>query len=395
MSPAIHVSNLSKVYKHYWGPRALLRELIFGTPAHYPLWALKDISFDVPEGEAFGVIGPNGAGKTTLLKILTGTAFPSAGSARVNGRVSALLELGAGFHPDFSGRENIYFNGALLGYSRDEIKEREQAIIDFSELEEFIDRPVKTYSSGMYVRLGFAVATGFDPRILIIDEALAVGDQSFQKKCTDRIINFKKEGRTIVFCSHNLYQVNTLCDRAMWLNRGQCEALGPADDVVGRYTDFVRGAPDREELGKKSAPKERELCWIKEVKLLNSSGDPQNEFQTGDTLQLRITAHFARAYAGTPGIGVSLVRNDGVLLYTTTNTMEGVTLNPSAPEEYACRLIYKDIPLLPGTYYFNVVTTDEDNIQAYDIVEKAAIFTVHYDGSDFGLVKLPHCFKTD
>ena len=210
MRAAIRVSGLSKIYKLYWGPRSLFKEMFFRIPSHHALWALRDIDLEISEGEAFGLIGRNGAGKSTLLKILTGTAFPTSGSMEIQGRVSALLELGAGFHPDFSGRENIFFNGALLGYSHEEIRQREQEIIEFSELEEFIDRPIKTYSSGMYVRLGFAVVTGFDPSILIIDEALAVGDQSFQKKCTDRILHFKQVGKTILFCSHNLYQVKTL-----------------------------------------------------------------------------------------------------------------------------------------------------------------------------------------
>ena len=181
MRPAVRVSQLSKVYKLYWGPRSLFREMLLRVPSHQPFWALREISFEVGEGEAFGIIGENGAGKTTLLQILAGATSPTSGSVNLEGKASALLELTAGFHPDFTGRQNIYFNGALAGLNRDQIRESESEIIAFSELREFIDKPVKTYSSGMYVRLGFALATGFDPSILVIDEALAVGDQRFQK----------------------------------------------------------------------------------------------------------------------------------------------------------------------------------------------------------------------
>ena len=279
MNPLIRVCALSKVYKFYWGPRSLFKEMFLRIPAHHALWALKDISLEIEEGEAFGLVGRNGAGKSTLLKILTGTAYPTSGSVNIRGKISALLELGAGFHPEFSGRDNIYFNGALTGHSRREIERREQEIIEFSELEEFIDKPVKTYSTGMYVRLGFAVATGFDAAILIIDEALAVGDQSFQKKCTDRILGLKQAGKTILFCSHNLYQVKTLCDRALWLNRGMSQGLGPAAEIVDRFTDYLREDQrvppegDRSEVAttQANAPDRtsREVCWIERVRLLD------------------------------------------------------------------------------------------------------------------------------
>ncbi|MBI4446803.1 MAG: ABC transporter ATP-binding protein [Acidobacteria bacterium] len=400
MNPAVRVSNLSKVYKLYWGPRSLLREIFSGAKSHHEVWALKDINFEVENGETFGVIGPNGAGKSTLLKILTGTAYPSSGTVDIQARVSGLLELGAGFHPEFTGRENIYFNGALMGFNREEIRAREEAIIAFSELQEFIDRPVKTYSSGMYVRLGFSVATGFDPQILIVDEVLAVGDQSFQKKCTDLILSFKQNGRTIVFCSHNLYQVRTLCDRAIWLDRGILQSLGDAAEVVDRYTDSIR------EEGRQTSkdfrgpyspaginPAARDVCWIEKVQLATADGRPCDSFRTGDTFQLDVWARFSEHFPGTPGIGVSIVRNDGVVVYTSTNTIDGSKLLSVGENRYHGRIVYPHAPLLPGRYYFNVVTTDQHCLQAYDIVQQAEPFTISYSGTDFGIVQLNHFWE--
>ena len=393
MNPAVRVVGLNKVYKHYWGPRSLAKELLLGVTAHSPQWALKDVAFEVPEGQAFGVIGANGAGKSTLLKILAGTTFPTSGKAEVNGRISALLELGAGFHPEFSGRENIYFNGALMSLSRADIQQREKEIIEFSELAEFIDKPVKTYSSGMFLRLGFSVATGFSPSILIIDEALAVGDQHFQKKCTDRIMQFRRAGKTIIFCSHNLYQISTLCEQVLWLDRGVVRGLGHAASVVDMYTNELRRDLEEDNAGSSSgltmADKEKLDCWIDRVAVLDGEGRPAKEFRTGDTIRVDVWASFRRSFEGKPGIGVGLVRNDGLHLYTTANTIDGVDLIEEAPGSFRGSVIFPNIALLSGVYYLNVVTTDQDKLQAYHIVERAADFEVR-GSTDSGAVRLEH-----
>ncbi len=390
----IRASNLCKVYKLYWGPRALFREVFLRRPSHNPIVALDDVSFEVQAGEAFGVVGDNGAGKSTLLKILSGTTFPTSGSVEVDGEVSALLELGTGFHPDFSGRDNIYFSGALMGLSRQQVRQREAAIIDFSELAESIDKPVKTYSTGMYVRLGFAVATGFDPDILIIDEALAVGDQTFQKKCTDRIVRFKKDGGTIFFCSHSLHQVKTLCERAVWLDRGSAMAIGQAQEVVERYNEYCRvGRMEGQEKGlaaDRKAGRSQEVCWIERTALLGSDGSPATRFQTGESLILEIEAHFSDGFQGDPSLGVALVRNDGVHVYTTSTGIEGLRLKPTGPGKYRARLVFPNLGLLSGGYYFNVVTSDQHNLQAYDIQERLQPFTVLHPEVDSGLVRLQH-----
>lgn len=213
-------------------------ELILRKQRHQLYHVLSDISFAVPDGKSLGIIGDNGAGKSTLLKLLVGTLQPTSGDIAINGQVAALLELGAGFHPEFTGRKNIFLNAALLGVPDDNIAELEKDIIAFSELDYFIDRPVKTYSSGMYVRLAFSIATMVRPDILVIDEALSVGDMAFQKKCVQRMNEFREQQKTMVFCSHSMFHVQELCDIAIWLNNGKIQEMGDSDKVVGHYEDF-------------------------------------------------------------------------------------------------------------------------------------------------------------
>jgi lipopolysaccharide transport system ATP-binding protein len=390
MSVSVRVSNLTKIYSQYHGPRALLGGLILGRPPQSVLEALKDVSFEVEEGEAFGLVGDNGAGKSTLLKVLTGTAVPSSGWIQVQGSVAALLELGVGFHPDFTGRENIYFSGAAMGLGREEVHSREDHIVGFSELGDFIDQPVKTYSSGMYVRLGFSVATGFDFSVLIIDEALAVGDQRFQKKCTDRILRFRREGKTILFCSHNLYQVRTLCRRALWLDRGEVRALGPAWEVVEAYNSFTRGGGVDNGERRTTRVRGSEVCWIEGAELRNDRGDPAEQFRSGETLALRIVGRFTEGFGGTPGLGLSMVRSDGVVIYTTSTSMDGAAIRRLGEGLYETVACFPNCPLLAGEYYFHLYATDQDYLQSYDIMEKVAPFRVTDGGPDLGLVRLEH-----
>ncbi|MDD2846597.1 MAG: ABC transporter ATP-binding protein, partial [Rhodoferax sp.] len=236
----LSVANLGKEYRLYASPRQRLKALLTGRSYHRSHWALRDVSLTLHRGQCLGVIGDNGAGKSSLLKLLAGTLQPSTGSITRAGRVTAILELGAGFHPDFTGRQNLYFGGSLIGISAVEMATLEQGIIDFSELGEAIDRPVKTYSSGMTVRLAFALVTAVEPQLLIIDEALAVGDQHFQKKCVERIESFRNHGCTILFCSHSLYHVQQLCDTTLWLKGGQVQAYGPTLEVLAAYEVHVR-----------------------------------------------------------------------------------------------------------------------------------------------------------
>lgn len=235
---SISVENIHKDFRIYARPQDRLLELLQRRPRHKVFHVLQDISFSVLEGRSLGIIGDNGAGKSTLLKLLVGTLQPTSGSIYIKGQVAALLELGAGFHPEFTGRRNIYLNAALLGVPDDNIAAMEREIIEFSELGDFIDRPVKTYSSGMYVRLAFSIATMVRPDVLVIDEALSVGDIAFQKKCVERMNEFRKQNKTMIFCSHSMYHVQELCDTAIWLEKGRIREIGESRQVVANYEHF-------------------------------------------------------------------------------------------------------------------------------------------------------------
>ena len=238
---SITVESVYKDFRIYERPQDRLLELLTRKPRHNVFHVLQDISFSVLEGRSLGIIGNNGAGKSTLMKLLVGTLQPSRGSISIKGQVAALLELGAGFHPEFSGRRNIHLNAALLGVPDDDIQALEQEIIEFSELADFIDRPVKTYSSGMYVRLAFSIATMVRPDVLVIDEALSVGDIAFQKKCVERMNEFRQQNKTMIFCSHSMYHVQELCDTAIWLEKGRIREIGDSHSVVANYENYSNG----------------------------------------------------------------------------------------------------------------------------------------------------------
>jgi ABC-type polysaccharide/polyol phosphate transport system ATPase subunit len=230
--------KIRKIYRLYGKPSDKLKEIILRRPFHKEFTALDNITFSVRRGETLGIIGDNGAGKSTLLKILSRTLTPTSGHFEVRGKVSSLLELGTGFHSEFSGIDNIYFYGSLRGMDSNFMKRKIDEIVAFSELGDFINYPIRTYSSGMYVRLAFSVATAIDPDILIIDEALSVGDQYFQKKCLEKMADFKKHGKTIIFCSHDTYQIKTFCDNTLWLHHGEIRMYGTTSDVVDSYTSY-------------------------------------------------------------------------------------------------------------------------------------------------------------
>jgi ABC-type polysaccharide/polyol phosphate transport system ATPase subunit len=237
--PAVQVEQLTKIYRVYASPWDRLREALLRRPRHREFRALADLSFSLPKGEGLAIIGENGAGKSTLLKLLAGIGVPTSGMLRVRGKVASILELGSGFHPEFTGRQNIVLNAAMLGLSERELQQKLPAIVAWSELGEFIDQPVKVYSTGMAMRLGFSIAIQVEPDVLIIDEALSVGDGYFQKKCMDRLLQFVGAGGTLLFCSHAMYYVSAFCQRALWLRQGRAEALGPVGEVVRDYENFL------------------------------------------------------------------------------------------------------------------------------------------------------------
>ena len=240
MEPVIEARNLSKTYRLYGNPyHQLLEKMPWNKrPRHREVLALQDVSFAVQPGECMGLVGTNGAGKSTLLKVLSGTTYPTSGSYSVRGRVTSLLELGAGFHMGFTGRENVFMNAAMMGFSRKEAQKKYQEIVDFSELGDFIHAPVRTYSSGMAARLGFSVAVATDPDLLIIDEILAVGDMNFRRKCVDKIFDYKKRGKSMFFCSHSLYDVRQICEHAIWMRQGRMQMLADAITVTNEYATY-------------------------------------------------------------------------------------------------------------------------------------------------------------
>ena len=390
---AIDVRGLKKSYpllpdRKSWG--RLILSPARGLP-HFT--ALKDVSFQLPGGSALGVVGDNGAGKSTLLKILCGSTSPTVGEARVEGTIGALLELGTGFHPEFSGRENIHFSAALLGLTRAQVRELEPDIIEFSELQSFIDEPLRTYSTGMSLRLAFAVATGFFPDVLVIDEALSVGDQVFQKKCTDRIKQFQENGTTIVFCSHNLTQVKSLCEQALWLDKGSVVASGQANHVVDGYQDSCRSKIGSSQLLVSSAGDpavERSGSSIEQVELSGPADRKGRLFRPGDSLRLDVWARFPEHHSADAGIGVALVRNDGVLVYSTTTNIDGHRLAKVDPGLFHVALSLPDLQLLPGRYAFNVFTADSSSLQSYDQADGVEEFRISSSTVERGVARIQH-----
>lgn len=243
---AVHVDHVSKSFRMYHERNQTIKAAIMRgrTSVHEDFWALKDVTFDVPVGSTFGLIGSNGSGKSTLLKCLANIYWPNKGSITHNGKIAAMLEVGSGFHTELSGRENIFLNGSILGMSKKEITAKFDEIVDFSGVEQFIDQPVKNYSSGMYVRLGFAVAINVDPDILVVDEVLAVGDAEFQEKCFQKFADFKAAGKTVILVSHSMESIRSMCDQAAWLNKGDLKAVGASEPTIKAYLDSLAGSSD-------------------------------------------------------------------------------------------------------------------------------------------------------
>src|SRR5213075_1540896 len=289
MTIAVRAAELTKVYELYPRPIDLLVEMITRRPRHTVFPALQDVTFEVERGETVGVVGQNGAGKSTLLKLLCGVTRPSSGTLEADGTIASILELGTGFHPEFTGRDNASLNAAILGLSPSEIRQRLPDILDFSELGTFLDRPVKTYSSGMYMRLAFSVAVNVDPEILVIDEALAVGDGHFQKKCIDKIRQFQEQRKTILFCSHALYYITQICRRTLWLDHGAVMRYGPSVDVVHEYETFLLQR-DRSHPADGHAEPERARSpvRIRELSVTDRNGRTRERFAHGEDIFVRL-----------------------------------------------------------------------------------------------------------
>jgi ABC-type polysaccharide/polyol phosphate transport system ATPase subunit len=437
MTPAIELINVTKAYRRYTGKQfatlksALLqRSILRDLQPNEVFPALSGVSFSVAKGSTYGVIGRNGSGKSTALKLVAGITKPTSGSVHVDGRISALIELGAGFHPEISGRENVYINGIMLGLSRRQVQDRFDDIVDFAELREFIDAPVKTYSSGMYMRLGFAVAIHVDPDVLLVDEVLAVGDEGFTHKCLDKFAEFRRRGKTILLVTHSLGLVERFCDDALWIDGGTAREHGDPRRVIDAYLTSVEHseeqllatttakavaaaeapvAPDSNEAvvaATTSAQSgESELQdmfkavegrWgsreieITDVTLLDGSGSPSFVFHSGDpmTVQLTVTA---KSPADDFVFGVSLFNADGVCCYGTNTYLEEMNAESLHGTGTAAFRI-DSLELVEGTYKLDVAVHKKDGYP-YDYHRLLYTFRVKSRVHDVGIYRPRHTWE--
>ena len=424
MTPAIELSHVSKAYRRYSGKqfatlksallqRSILRDL---RPSEtFP--ALTDVSFTVAKGTTYGVVGRNGSGKSTALKLVAGITKPTSGTVRVQGRISALIELGAGFHPEISGRENVFINGIMLGLSKREIQNRFDEIVDFAELREFIDAPVKTYSSGMYMRLGFAVAINVDPDVLLVDEVLAVGDEGFTHKCLDKFAEFRRRNKTILLVTHSLGLVERFCDEALWLDAGRAMDHGDPKRVIGSYLTKVEESEEHllasttaravEEAGRDGGgqPADRpadptsnmfqatEGRWgsreveITDVAFLDHDGHPSFVFHSGDAMAIRVRVRAAHPVDDFV-FGVGIFNADGVCCYGTNTYLE--ELNPQRLDgDGEAAFAIESLDLVEGTYKVDVAIHKRDGFP-YDYHRLLYTFRVKSRVRDVGIYRPRH-----
>lgn len=397
---AIRAENLSKAYKIYRRPIDRLLELVLpGRPRHSEFWAVKNAYLEVPRGSTVGIIGENGAGKSTLLKLLTGITTPTTGEVHVEGRVASLLELGAGFHPEFSGRENIYLNCSILGMTDEEIDARYETIVSFSELGDFIERPVKTYSSGMYVRLGFAVAASVDPDIMIIDEALSVGDEHFKGKCTNRLNELREAGKTVVFVSHDMGAVKAMCQQVVLMDQGEILAQGTAEKVADQYLKraHARGNERLSALDRGTSEYPR---WgsgeveVTRVEMVGADGQPSHVFRTNERFAVRLHYRVQRP-CPQPVFGVGLYRSDGTYVNGSNHAwrekplvLEGLEPGEEGLVEMAC----ERLPLLRGQYYLTTFLYDHSKAAPTAVDHREHVLTFEVLDADIhqhGMLFLP------
>lgn len=385
---AITVEGVGKSFRlHRSGTRtvkSMALDLFRGPGAgRKDFWALKDISFKVPRGETLGIIGANGAGKSTLLSLLAGTKVPTTGTIQAEGTISSLLELGAGFHPDLTGRENVFLCGAIMGLTRKQMKERFDAIVSFASLDEFIDQPVKHYSSGMYVRLGFAVAVEVDPDILLIDEVLAVGDVEFQRKCIDKMKAFREQGKTMLIISHDLGTIQRISDRILFLDEGTVQGVGDPDSVVGKYKSMARsksvGGLDRE-WGTGEVSLER-------VEFLSEDGAITDTFSSGSGLSARIYYN-SSIRVEDPVFGFSLADSEGRLVYGNNTQIEKFRI-PSIEGEGIITLHLGNLPMAEGTYLFSFSVHSSDHMTNYHRLDNRFPIAVESSSSFEGVCFIP------
>ena len=401
MEPSVVARDLVKEYRMYPGSVARMKELasLGRRKFHTAHRALDGVSFEVQNGKALGIIGENGAGKSTLLKILAGTTLPTSGEFITRGNVASLLELGTGFHTEFTGRANIYLAAQVQGFKRHEIEAKLDSIVDFAELGEYIDQPVRTYSSGMVMRLGFSVATAIDPDVLIIDEILAVGDLYFQKKCIDRIFDFRKAGKSILFCSHSLYDVRQVCDEVVWIKDGKVEQQGLPQDVTLKYANYERSLsadPEvitggRDTVGGEAKP------VIDAVRLVLDEGGESRPLtdtvQPGQDLAFEMDFRVRRAGQGV-NVGVAIFRTDNVAAATFNSMLDGVQTLWDVGA-HRSRMTLPDLRLGEGEYTVVGYLFDENGLHMYDHRQHDRNLLVTDEQNHPGIVRLHHAFTLE
>ena len=396
-APPLRLAGVGKEYRLYDSPRARLKSLLTGRALHRSHWALQGVSLQLERGQCLGVVGHNGAGKSTLLKLITGTVQPTQGQIERRGRITAILELGAGFHPDFTGRQNLYFGGSLIGIEHEQMAALEAEVLAFAEIGEAIDRPVKTYSSGMVVRLAFALVTAVEPDLLIIDEALAVGDQRFQKKCIERIEAFRANGCTILFCSHSPYHVRQLCDVALWLDHGRVMELGPTEAVIGAYEMHTRllagpaDAPAPAMAASAPAPvpatvQDAAAILSVEIAALDEAVDPP----LLDSTDLVVTITVRGRDQERPNIGFMIEQSQGVGITSLATHEDGAAPTEVAPGVWQSVLTFPDLGLHSGQYVISAFLFDASGLVVYEQWFQFRHFRFVRPTLMPGLVRLPH-----
>jgi lipopolysaccharide transport system ATP-binding protein len=384
------VQGLSKCYRLYAHPVDRFKELLLGRRYHEEFWAVREVSLTVEKGVSLGILGENGAGKSTLLKLITGALTPTTGTVAVHGRVASIIELGMGFHPDFSGVENLFIGGALLGFTRGQMEEKIPQIQEFSELGEFLYRPLKHYSTGMGMRLSFSLAVSVDPDLLIVDEALAVGDGYFQKKCVDRIRAFQERGGSLLLCSHSLYTVNLLCQEAVWLRTGQVEAAGPTSQVLAAYEAYLNARESK--LPEQPWREHHPGGELRSVQLRGGrEWTEPGRVQRGN--EVCVTVEWEGDRPERPfHLGVAVDRVDNLTCFASSTIKDGV-LPFTGQRSYRATLRFPAMPLTNGSFRVMIFLLDEHGVHVYDHRAADPMLTITNEEKEWGICYIDHTWE--
>lgn len=389
---AIKVENLTKIYHLYDNPKDMLKELVhpFRKKYHHDYYALNDVSFEIKKGETVGIIGKNGAGKSTLLKMITGVLTPTSGNITVNGKIASLLELGAGFNPEMSGYDNIYLNGTIMGFTKEEMDLKVDAIMEFADIGEFVYQPVKSYSSGMFARLAFSVAINVEPDILIVDEALSVGDMKFQLKCMDKFNDFRAFGKTILFVTHDINAIKRFCTFSIWIKDGQIKSIGNTDYVTDRYLDYLK-MKDSDKKNLKEFEMKHLIAEILELNIIENQ-IVTDEINFGNDIEVKIKYKVYDENIKKPVLGIAINSIDNQYICGLNTLLDNIDVPWKKGINYLS-LKYKALNLIGGTYYFDVALFEQNASVSFDYKVKYKSFILHAPYIGEGICILKHEWK--